>query len=185
MHEELIAHPLTIWVAPVGTAFPDPGAEPAAEWKRLGASGDKSYTDDGVTLALSQSIETFTGAGGTLPRKAFRTEEGVVVGVNVADVRMDVLKLALNDNEDTEALGVVTMSLHRGTTVATHALLARGVSPEDPTKGAFFQVPLCYVDGEPEIVWNKGEPASVELDFTALEPDDLTDFLWGYEKAGA
>lgn len=183
---ELIAHPLTIWLAPVGTDFPDLDADPTGAWQLLGKSGDRNFTEDGVTVTLSQSIETFTPAGGTMARKAWRTESGVIVGVTVADVRADIMKFALNGNTDVSLAGETSVSLLRGIDVTEYALLARGQSPLDNDAAGQFQVPRCVVDGEPEIQWTKGgDPAAIEFDFMALEPDDddVDDFVWIYEEA--
>lgn len=188
MHEyELISTPLEVFLAPVGTAFPDPDQAPAGPWELLGKLGDKSYTDDGVTVSLPQTLETFTPAGGTMARKAWRTEEGIVVGTTVADVRAEVLSKALNDNEITEAGGTVSLPLLRGINVTEYALLARGQSPVDGEGKAQFQLPKCYNSSEPEVVFSKeGTPAAVAFEFSALDPgDDADEMVYIYEDAGS
>lgn len=184
---ELIAAPLEVFLAPVGTAFPDLNQEPQSPWELLGKLGDKSYTDDGVSVSLPQTIETFTPAGGTMPRKAWRTEEGVVLSVTVADVSAEIMAKAVNDNEITEASGEVSLSLLRGIDVAEYALLARGQSPEDGDGKAQFQLPKCYVSSEPEVQYTKGgDPAAVEFEFSSLDPaEDADEFVYIYEAAGS
>lgn len=179
--EEILAHPLQLWLAPVGEAFPLIGAAPAGNWELVGISGDKNYTDDGVTVNLPQSIEKFTPAGTTLAVKAFRTEESVEIGVTVADVRNEIMQLALNGNTISETTGQSEVSLLRGLDVTEYALLARGKSPyEDATATdtGQFQCPRVYQMGEPELTYTKGEVTGVEFTFDALLPDDasLADF---------
>lgn len=172
--EEIIAAPLQLWLSPVGTAFPLISAAPAVEWELIGLSGDENYTDDGVTVELPQSIEEFIPAGTAMAVKAFRTEESIEIGVTVADMRNEVLQLALNNNAIDETTGQSEISLLRGIDVTEHALLARGRSPyEDATATDILQlqVPRVYMSAEPEITHNKGEPAGVELSFRALLPD--------------
>lgn len=172
--EEILAGPLKVYLAPRGESFPVLGVEPAANWELLGASGDENYTDDGVSVALPQSIEEFIGAGSTMAIKAWRTEEAVEITVVVADVRAEVLQLALNDNDVTEATGTREVSLYRGIDISEYALLAVGTSPyeDDGDNAGQFQVPACYHSGEPDISYVKGEPASVSFTFRSLKPTD-------------
>lgn len=185
--EEIIAGPLEIYLAPRGETFPETGADPAADWQLLGASGDENYTDDGVSLGLPQSIEEFVGAGSTMAVKAWRTEEAVEITVTVADVTIDVLRHALNDNAETEGTGQRDVSLYRGIDVNEYALLARGKSPYEDDGDGQFQVPACYHSGEPEISYVKGEPSAVEFTFRSLMPEaaELDDFKIIYTDASA
>lgn len=173
---ELIAAPLTVWLAPAGTTFPAIDAVPNGAWERLGKLGDENYTADGVSVQLPQTLEGFTPAGATMPAKMWRTESGVIVGVTVADVRPEVMTYALNGNTVTDESGAFSVSLLRDVDVTEYALLARGQSPYDNTQIGQFQVPRCVVDGEPEIVFTKGgDPAAIEFEFTALDPYDAAD----------
>src|SRR3990167_8660628 len=94
---EIVAAPLTVWVAPTGTAFPDVDTAPNGSWTKLGTSGDKNYADDGVTVTHEQTIETFTPAGSTAARKAWRTEEGLLVEFVLVDISADQYAKILND----------------------------------------------------------------------------------------
>lgn len=188
-HQEILAGPLELFLAAVGEAFPDISTSPpGGNWEKLGQSGDENYTDDGVSVNLTQSIETFIPAGATLPVKAFRTEEGVEITVTVADVRPEVMTLALNDNDSTAGTSpdTVTLALLRGLEVSEYALLARGASPEVADGVGQFQVPRCYMSSDGiELVYKKGEPVGVELTFMALKPDAASesDFALVYEDS--
>ena len=81
---EIVAGPLTIWLAPVGTAFPLIDADPAEAWKLMGTSGTRNYSNDGVSVQLSQTIGEARPAGALGPVKAWRTEEDALFGVEDA-----------------------------------------------------------------------------------------------------
>lgn len=180
MREEILAAPLELYLAPVGEAFPGIDAVPAGNWDLIGASGDKNYNDDGVSLTLEQTIEPYTPVGATMPVKAFRTEEGIVISVTVSDLRPEVVSLAVNDNTVTDSGGEATVQLLRGVDVTEYALLARGKSPIDEGENGQFEVPRVYVSSSPELVYQKGEPTAIELEFMALDPDDATELVLRY-----
>ena len=57
----------------------------------------------------------------------------------------------------------------KGVTVAQFALLARGESTVDNGLTLQHEWPTVYQSGEPSPVFTKGEPAGLELEFTAIE----------------
>src|SRR3546814_6376116 len=77
---EILAGPLTIWLSPVGTAFPLIDAEPGAEWKLMGTRGTRNMSNDGVTVQLNQTVNDVIPAGAVGPVKAFRPEERMMFG---------------------------------------------------------------------------------------------------------
>lgn len=176
---EIVAAPLTVWVAPTGTSFPLVDATPSGSWTKLGTSGTKNYDEDGVTVQHGQDISKFVSAGGTGPRKAFRTDEEFTIGFTLVDLAPDQYAKILNDaTVTTTAAGVGTpgqkaFDLQRGLTVKQFALLARGTSTVLDTLACQYQVPLAIEQGEPSPVFEKGEPAGLELEFCALEDATL------------
>lgn len=175
---EIVAHPLTVYLAPVGTAFPAVDATPAVAWQRLGA-GLENYGDDGVTVSHPQTVEKWRGQS-VQPVKAFRTEEDLIIAFTLHDVSAATYARILNDATVTQtAAGVGTpgtsaFPLARGSSIATYALLARGKSPANNDLTAQYQVPYCYPDGEPEVVYQKGEPAGLEFELHALVDRNAT-----------
>lgn len=176
---EILAAPFTLYVAPVGTAFPAINAAPAEAWIKVGTSGDRSETEEGVTVSHSQALNPVRAAGSTGPRKAFRTEEDLVIALTLMDITLEQYKLAMNGNAiTTVAAGVGTagfkhMKLYRGTEVATMALLVRGdASPYGDAYKSQYEVPACFQSGDAEVVYTKGDPAGLALEFTALEDPD-------------
>lgn len=173
---EVIAAPLTLWLAPVGTAFPAIDAAPAGPWAKVAQSGDLNYSEDGVTVQHPQNVELWRALGSTGPRKAFRTEEGCIVTVTVHDMTLETYSLALNGNEVTNGNEVRSINLHRGRDVTQYALLARGKISGYGDFDGQYEVPVVVETGEPEPVFQKGEPVGLEMQFTALEdPDAATE----------
>lgn len=174
---EIVAAPLTVWLAATGTAFPDIDADPTTPWVKLGTSGTKNYDEKGVTITHDAKYETFTPAGSTAPRKAFRTSESLLIELDLVDLTAAQYAQILNDASvtDTSAgvgqAGQSSFDLLQGTTVSLFALLARGVSPHDPSMNAQYQVPIVYQATAPKPVFMKGTPASLACQFAALEDD--------------
>ena len=173
---EVVAQPFTLWVAPVGTAFPDVDTAPAGSWTKVGTSGDLNYTEDGVTVTHSQSVELWRALGSTGPRKAFRGEEELRISLVLADVSLEQYKVAMGFNTVTDtAAGVGTpgyrsLGLSRGLTVTQRALLVRGSgSPYGDSFSMQYEIPVAVEAGEPEVVYTKTEPAGLALEFVAIE----------------
>lgn len=173
---EIVAGPLQLWLAPVGTAFPDVDEDPDSEdWTLIGTSGDENYSEDGVTVTHSQTIEQARPAGSTGPRKAWRTGEDLTIALVLWDITPEQYAAALNGNEVTTTAagsgtaGTKKIGLSRGHEVTCYALLARGTSPEGDGFAAQYEVPRCYDAGNAAPVFRKGTPAALALEFTALE----------------
>lgn len=79
----VIGGPEVVYRAPVGTAFPAIGVAPAGEWTQLGVNGNKSYSDEGVTIRHPQSVNRIRPAGSTGPIKAARTEEDLLSLIHI------------------------------------------------------------------------------------------------------
>lgn len=176
---EIVAAPFTVYVAPLGTAFPALGVAPAAPWIKLGTSGDRSMSEEGVTVAHGQEINQVRTAGSTGPVKAFRTEESLVISLTLLDISLEQYALAFDGNTvATTAAGVGTagykaLKLYRGVNVDAVALLVRGdASAYGDGMQSQYEIPACFQSGSPEPVYTKGEPAGLALEYTALEDPD-------------
>ena len=177
---EIVAQPFTLWVAAVAEAFPEIDEDPEAGWTKVGVSGDLNYTEDGVTITHSQTVEAWRALGSTGPRKAFRTEEELRIAMTLADLTLEAYTLALNYNTvtpvvaDVDTGGYKSMGLSRGLDLPQRALLVRGGgSPYGAgtvqTWNMQYEVPIAVQVSEPEVVFVKGEPAALALEFMALE----------------
>lgn len=172
---EIIAAPFTAFYAPVGTAFPLVNAAPAVDWVKIGTSGDESYDEEGVTVTHTQEVNKVRPLGSTVPIKAFRTAEELLIAFTLWDVSGEFYRLSLNSNAvattaaGTGTPGTKTVQFYQGEQVATMALLLRaGVSPYGDDMSMQYEVPYCFMSGSPEPVYRKGEPAGFALEFSAL-----------------
>jgi hypothetical protein len=178
---EVIAQPFTLYVAPIGTAFPAVDVDPSGSWSKVGSSGDLNYTEDGVTVTHNQTVEMWRALGSTGPRKAFRTEEELHIALMLADLTLEQYALAMNYNTvttvppDVDSVGYKKLGLSRGLEVPQRALLVRGSgSPYGDGLPMQYEVPVAVQIGEPEVVFTKGEPAGLALEFMALEDPDAS-----------
>jgi hypothetical protein len=176
---EIVAGPLTLWLAPVGTAFPLIGVAPPNPWTKVGASGTRNYSEDGVALSHSETLQKARPAGSMGARKVFRQEEDMTITVTLWDNTLEAYTLALGGlAPGTTAAGPGTagfkkIGLSRGETVKTYALLARGagLSAYGDGLAAQYEVPRCYQSGNANPVYKKGLPVALQLVFDALEHD--------------
>jgi hypothetical protein len=169
---EVVASPLTVWVANVGTAFPAINATPSGSWFQLGTSGNKNYADDGITVTHAETVQVFRPAGGTAPRKAFRTDEDFKIGFSLVDLTPEQYAKTLDDATITNTAGPPghkAFEVLRGLKVKAFALLARGVSPVDESLNAQYEVASCFQSADPAPKYSKGAPAELALEFTAIE----------------
>jgi hypothetical protein len=173
---EVIAAPYNIWWAPVGTAFPLIDADPTSPWALIGLSGSLNYDDSaGVTVAHPQTINKWRSHGDTGSRKAFRTEEDCLIRFTLNDLRLESYRLALNQNAITQAgatlgvSGTKKIGLSRGFGVANVSLLVRGtVSPYLGEGIGQYEIPIVINEGSTEVVYVKGTPAGLALEFSAM-----------------
>lgn len=177
---EIIAAPMTLWIAPVGTAFPLISAAPGVGWIKVGTNGDRSYENGGVTTTHAKVYDKVRTAGASGPVKAFLTEEDLMFGVTLLDMTLEQYQLALNGNTVTTVAPAsgqpgtkkIGLSEDVGRT-REYALLARGLSPYNEALAMQYCVPRCYQSGAPAPVFRKGGTgAALALSFEALE--DLT-----------
>lgn len=173
---EIICNPLTVYLAPVGTAFPATNAAPSGSWFKLGTSGNKNYDEKGVTVTHSQTVAKWTSAGSTGARKAYRTAEALTLDFELVDMTIEQYAEILNGAAVTTQAGppaTKTINLQQGLAVTLYALLARGVSPISDTLPAQYQVPIAYQAGNPAPVYSKGAPAGLAVTFDTLEDATL------------
>ncbi len=172
---EIIAGPLTLWLAPVGTTFPLIDAAPSGTWIKVGTSGSRNYSEDGVTIAHSQTTQKVRPAGAVGAVKAFRDSEDMMIRVTLWDLTLEQYLYALNGNAVTttaagpSTAGFKKIGLSQGHSVTAHALLVRGVSAYNEAMAAQYEVPRCFQSGNPEPVFRKGVPAGLAMVFDALE----------------
>ncbi len=173
---EIIAAPVTVYQAIVGEPFPLIDAAIAGNWAKIGTSGDRNITEDGITVAHPDEVEIFYSVGGTGPQKVFRVREGFTINFQLADITLEQYRHVLNDNSVTDTAassgvaGIREVDIYRGVEVSQIALLIRGTfSAYGDTWNSQFQIPNCFQTGSPEPVFRKGVPAALAFEFTAIE----------------
>jgi hypothetical protein len=176
---EVIAAPLTVWVAPVGTAKPAVNATPAGAWVKLGTSGNKNYSTKGVVVTHNQTIVKWRPAGGTGHRKAWRTEEFISVELELVDLTAEQMAQILNSVTVTTAGNAKSIPLQMGANVAQVALLAKGLSPINDTFAAQYFVPIAIQNDSPAPAYaGEGAPAMIAAKFDSLEDSSLGFGTW-------
>ena len=168
---EITAGPVDVYIAPVGEAMPLVTDEPpAGNWTLIGTSGSTNIGEDGVNVQHSESVEDFRSLGSTGPVKAFRTEEDLLVSFNLMDLTLEQYTYALNFNTVSVDSNDKTINPYKGETVQYRALLVRGngKSPYGDTRNFQYEIPRVRGDSAPEVIFVKGEPAGLALQFRAM-----------------
>ena len=176
--QELVSAPLTLWIAPVGTAVPMVDIAPPSPWVLLGTNGANDYDSTGLTVTHNQTLATFTPVGTTAPVAVWRTDEQLEVSVTLADSSAPSYAVALNDvavttvTATTGQPGESDIALLQGVNVGIFALLCRGTSALNQTLNAQYAIPAVYQSANPAPVYKKGAPAELALTFaTLLDPN--------------
>lgn len=169
---EVVAAPLTIYLAAIGSTFPNIDAAPAAPWAVLGTEGDRNYSDAGVTVSHGETVADFTPAGSTMPSKRFRTAEDFLISLNLVDLGPDAYAKVMNDADITEGGHDDSFSLYRGDQVNAFAVLAKGMSTVDNDLALQYEFSKAFVSVDGDVVWNKGTPAMLPVKIQAIRHSD-------------
>ena len=183
---EVIAGPLTLWVAPVGTAKTLVNANPNASWTKLGTNGNLNYSDKGVTVEHDETLGFFQPAGSTGKRKAWRQSEDLFISAELADLTAEQYAIVLNNAAVTTQAGppaIKIMNIQQGIVVNQFALLARGTSPINATLPAQYFVPVVVQAENPTPVYSLQGPALLAVKFQALADDTLGFGTWEEQTA--
>jgi hypothetical protein len=178
---EVISAPYTLYVAPVGTAFPSVSVEDDDasfdEWTKVGSSGPLNYDRGvGVTVEHPRSITKWRSVGDAGSRKAFITEEDLMVKLKLVDLTLEQYANALNYNEVTSDAGRRTIGLSHGFAIVTRALLIRGPSPYGDQLNMQYEIPRAQQEGSPSVTLaTPGTPAGLDLTWSAMVDTDATD----------
>ena len=200
--QRIMAYPYTAYIAPQGTRFPPLSASEttletatfsnelpalsgsaAITWTKLGTSGNKDYSEAGVTVTHTQTIATFQGAGSTWVRKAWRSDEGMQIAFDLADISPAQYAKIMDEavlNNQSEGLSGTTaneewFSVSRGLQVKGQAMFLRGISSRTEGKASQYEIPYCYQAANPAPKFAiKGGPALLSLQFMAIEGEAST-----------
>ena len=187
---EIISGPLDVYVAETTNAvMPTLGATPdPAVWYQLSQGTTPglgqttlNMSEEGLTIRHPQEFFEVRVAGSTMPRRVFRTSEGLVIAFTLFDVRMEAYRKVLNNN-DILTTGVTNqeyIDLYRGRDVRLFSLLVRGRASPKHISGAEhgwaqYEVPQVYQAGNPEPVYTKSEATGLAFEFMALYDSGAT-----------
>jgi len=176
---QLMNGPFVVYIKPITVASPavelppDIDFAPAGNWELFGVSGDKDITEEGISVMMPQSVSLFRGLGSTTARKAFRTEEDVVIEFTLADASVENFARGLNDAVIDISGNHRKIQLLRGAEVSQASLLLYGDGKSAYGDfNSFLWLPRCSHIGEmsPKIV--KGEPIGLSYRYQVLNDDD-------------
>lgn len=180
-HPEIIAAPFTVWIAPVGTAFPAIDEVPAAPWTLLGSNGDRNYAGGGVTVSHQRQLQFATPAGVLGAAVAFAENDSLRVRLELLDMTLEQYAVVMGGNAvvtTPPAIGVagikvLGLGLKTGP-LPEYAVLARGPSPYAEGMPAQYELPRCIEAGSPAPTFRGGVPAGLSVELTALEDPAAT-----------
>jgi hypothetical protein len=189
--EEVLAFPLTVWLAPVGSTMPLVDAAPTTPWEVLGVEGDLNYDDTGVIVSHGETTFDFVPAGSTMPAKRFRTAEELLTKLNLVDLSPATYAKVMNDAALTivaasaGVAGYDSFSLFRGDQVNSFAVLLRGPSPVDNDLNMQYVVPLAFVSVIGDVTFNKGVVASLPIEIQMIRHSSADDPICRIQTAAA
>ena len=170
---EIVVGPLTIYLAAAVEAEDDIDGTPTGNWGALGASGDRNYTEDGITVTHSQTTRETRVAGATGAVKVNRTEEALMIALTLLDMSLAQLtKLFNNTTKSTDTTpNIDFLGVRRGPDVTLFSLIAKGLgmSPSGALPIQLY-VPRCYQSADAMTpVFGKNGEAGFLAEFSALE----------------
>src|SRR5688572_8571832 len=174
---EVMGAPHSVYIATFGTARPAIGDAPGGGWTLVGERGNNSYSEEGVRVNSPAAYNYFRGLASAAPRKAFRSEEDVMIGITLADMTLESLALAFNKlaASVTESGFKRTLGLSRGLSVTTLALLVRGPSPYMDDGTAQFWIPTAINVSSIELGMRRDNATTYPLEFRAIWYDEATE----------
>ena len=174
---ELMSGPVTLYVAAAATPIPEISVDPPTAWAVVGRNGNKNYAESGVVVTPPHTVEPKRTLGSTGPRKFFRTEEDLMIGLTLEDVTLETLAVALNNatiNTVVPAAGTAgtrDIDLLRGFEVAQRAFLIRSDSPYGADFEGQYWVPRASVISTGALTYVKGDAVGMEVEISAIEDD--------------
>lgn len=174
--DEIIAVPLEIYLAPIGTDFPDVADDPSvfdAAWELLGKEGSGNYDEGGVIAHHNETTSDFTPAGRTMPVKRFRTGEEAGFELDLVDLSPEPYAKVMNNAPITTTATAKKFSLYRGPQVNAFAVLGRGMSTVDNDLNLQYVFSKAFVSVNGNVTHNKGKPAMLPVKIEAIKHSDL------------
>lgn len=174
-HPEIIATCSTVWLAPVGTAFPELTAEPGVDWTLVGSSGTRNYAQQGVTIIHDRNWASSTPAAETGESVVSIEDESLRVQLELIDLTLEQYTIVLGGNVVVSSPaapgepGTATIGLAQRTGPARQfAVLVRGPSPYDEGLPSQYEFPRACEAGSPRVTYRRGQPSGLAVEFRVL-----------------
>lgn len=167
---EIIVGPADVYVAEIGTQFPDIDDAPSASWDLIGTLGADNYGESGVIIRRPQTTTPIRTLGSTMARKHVITETGLQVEFVVLDATAEQLALGYGiDPDEIDAIpasvgvaGTKSFSLPVSPIPFARAVLVRiAQSPYMEGGASQLEIPAANQLGNAEGGFTKGEPFQV------------------------
>lgn len=175
---EIIVGPAEVYLAPVGTTFPDVDEAPSGAWDLVGTLGSENYSEAGVLVRFPRTMVDIRVLGSTTPRKHVITETGFEVEFEVIDATAEQLVLGYgvdpDDITDTAA-GVGTpgdraFDLPTSPIPFQRAVLVRvNQSPYMADGKTQFEIPAANQGGNADGGFMKGDPFQIKHIWSAVK----------------
>lgn len=169
---DIVAGPATVYLAPVGEAFPTVSATPGGNWVTLGD------TEGGVAVTHDESIELLMVDQASGPQKAIRSEEGLTIAFALANLTLEQYARILNVVAVTQNAGPPSnreIPLRQGFDVSQRAMLIRIPSGYGAFNGQ-YEFPVVVQTGSPSPSFVRDDKTILEVEWAALEdPDAASD----------
>lgn len=170
---EIIAAPAKVYLAPTGTSMPAINADPTAGgWTYLG------YTDGGVEVSHTQTINYLKVDQITVAVKAIRPDEGMTVTFSLAQITLENYAFALGKTGPTLAGGSPStryVKIYQGVSVKRWSMLVRGDSPYVQDTNLQYEIPVVVQSGTPKIKFVRDDKAVLACEFTTLADPNTAD----------
>lgn len=175
--EKIVVGPASIYVAPVGTTYPDVSAAPAGAWVFVGA------TKGGTKIKPTIKRTEHGTDQDTAPVRVTEAERQYAVTADLAETTLENTRIALGLTAavSTVAPGAGTggykgLRVEGQFDVPEYALLVRGKSPYGITWNADYRFPRVYVSAEPEEGHTKDGQKVVTTEFKTLATDTAAEY---------
>ena len=179
MTAELIAGPVTLYVADAGQSHPEVSSAVSSPWALLGAN----ISDDGVTFEHAETITEYSPLHTPATTKLFREREMLNLTCQLDDLSADIwARVANGASVTTQAAGsgqggYQSFRVGAGFRIRYYSLLIRGTSPEDNDLNLQALAPQAYISwtGGPTFV--KGTPGGLELSIMLVHDATLDAYM--------
>lgn len=168
--EVVVAGDGRVYVAPVGTAFPDFGDAPAAPWVELGY-----FTNDGVTVKVGRETKDIEAFQSLEPIRVIVTKRPVDVSFKLMQTNAPQVELALGGGTFAEE---GTSNVYRYTPSDPSFVDERAVlvEIEDGDDTYRVELPRCLNKAGVEFSFKREEEVMFPIELSVLKPASGSSF---------